>query len=143
MPSANRGRQLGTGGGGVLWRTPLFGLPSAVHYRLPAAIYTKAHILFALDPDSRKDAVLTVRLGHYINNGSGGNMLGDVVIDLRDRKPLEYPGIEQVGTVQHRGRELPLYLATVDLAQAIGKIIDIAAARLYRLRAHRQRVGQL
>ena len=108
-------------------RSPAHGFPSAIHYRLPAAPYGKAHVLFALDPDPAKDRILTVRIGHYIGNGSGGNMLGDVVIDLGGGKlPESY---RQVGTVMKNGKEIPLYLAPLDLN--LGDILDLASGERY------------
>ena len=108
-------------------RSPLWGFPSAIHYRLPAADYVRAHVLFALDPDAGKDKVLTVRLGHYITNGSGGNTLGDAVIELKGN---DLPaGCREVGRVRRGGQELPVYFMTVDLG--IGSIVDIAAREEY------------
>ena len=104
-----------------LGRTPTLGFPAAIHYRLPAASYGKAHILFALDPDPRKEKILTVRVGHYAWNGSGGNMLGDAVLDLSDGRIPE--SFKKVGTVTKDGRKLPLYLATIQLG--VGDILDI------------------
>ncbi len=108
-------------------RSPHHGYPSAVHYRIPAAFYSRAHIVFALDPDPKKDAILTIRMGHYIGHGSGANMLGDTIIDLRDGK---IPGnFKQIGTVKKGGKDIPLYLASVDLN--LGPILDIANGRRY------------
>lgn len=110
-----------------LGRSPLWGFPSAIHYRLPAADYAKAHILFALDPDARKDKILTVRLGHYYTNGTGGNTLGDAVVEFKDGKvPF---GCREVGKIKRGNQELPLYFMTVDLG--LGNIVDIAARKGY------------
>lgn len=108
-------------------RSPLAGFPSAIHFRLPAAPYSKAYILCALDPDPAKDKILTVRLGHYVYNGSGGNMLADTLLDLRDGKIPE--NFKKVGEVTLKGKTLPLYFVEVPLA--IGKILDIAARGKY------------
>ncbi len=108
-------------------RSPEHGYPSAVHYRIPAAFYSRAHLVFALDPDSKKDAILTVRMGHYISHGSGANMLGDTVIDLRDGKIPE--NFKQIGTVKKNGKDIPLYLASVELN--LGPILDLANGRKY------------
>ena len=108
-------------------RQPSWGLPSAVHYRLPAATYGKAYVLFALDPDPKKDKILTVRVGHYVVNGTGENMLGDVVIDLSDGKIPE--SFKKVGTVAKDGKEIPLYLAEIQLG--VGDILDILSGEKY------------
>ena len=110
-----------------LGRSPQDGFPAAIHYRLPAEPYAKAHLLVAVDPDPAKDPVLTVRLGHYVNNGSGGNMLADAVLELKDGKFPE--SFRQVGTVKHKGRDIPLMQGTVDLP--IGRVLDLAARRDY------------
>ena len=108
-------------------RSPEHGFPSAIHYRLPAAPYGKAYVLFALDLDKAKDPILTVRIGHYVGNGSGGNMLGDVVIDLSDGKiPASY---KKVGTVRKDGKDIPVYLAPIELN--LGDILDIASGESY------------
>ena len=108
-------------------RQPGWGLPSAIHYRLPAATYGKAYLLFALDPDPKKDRILTVRLGHYVVNGTGENMLGDVVLDLSDGKIPE--SVKKVGSVKKDGQEIPLYLAEVQLG--VGNILDLLSGEKY------------
>lgn len=108
-------------------RSPLWGFPSAIHYRLPAADYAKAHILFAIDPDAHKDKILTVRLGYYVTNGVGGNMLGDAIVEFKDGKvPF---GCKEVGKIKRGNQELPVYFMTVDLG--LGNVIDIAARKGY------------
>ena len=103
-------------------RHPHQGFPMAVHYRVPAATYVKAHILFALDPDPKKDAILTLRLGKYETNGVGGNRLGDVVLDFTDGVP---DWCRKVGEVAFKGQTVPLYSAAVALN--VGPVIDQAA----------------
>jgi hypothetical protein len=105
-----------------LGRFPSHGFPSAIHFRVPAAEYGRAHILFALDPDPRKEAYLTVRLGHYIEHGVGANMLGDIVVDLRDGKMPE--SFHKVGTITKGKCDIPVYLASLDLN--LGPVLDIA-----------------
>ena len=110
-----------------LGRSPLDGYPASIHYRLPAAPYARAHVLFALDPDPSKDPVMTVRMSHYINTGCGANMLVDTVVDLSDGKiPADY---EKVGTIVVHGKKLPVYRAAIDLN--IGNHIDITTGKQY------------
>ncbi len=104
-------------------RSPLGNLPSAVHFRVPAAPYSMAHIIFALDPDPAKDAYLTLRLSRYVYPGIGSNLIGDVVIDLRNGKIPS--GFKQVGTITKNGKSIPLYKADIPLN--LGKILDVAA----------------
>ncbi|MBQ6245341.1 MAG: hypothetical protein IJK04_00635, partial [Kiritimatiellae bacterium] len=104
-------------------RNPLQGFPSAIHYRLPAADYSRAHILFALDPDKAKDKILTLTLGHYMGNGSGANMMAQTVVAVKDGKmPF---GSREVGKVKRGNAEIPVYYLAVDLD--VGKVADIAA----------------
>ena len=102
-----------------LSRSPQDGLPSAVHFRIPSAPYSKAYMIFAIDPDPAKDKVLTVQVSHYAN--AGGNMVGSTVLDLRDGKIPD--GFKQVGTVTKNGRQIPLYQAEVTLN--LSKISDL------------------
>ena len=107
-----------------LGRTPEHGYPSAVHYRLPSAVYTKAHVVFALDPDKRKDAVMNVRLSHFINHGVGIPMIANTTVDLSEMcgGGTPPPPVKKVGEIVKDGKKLPLYAATIDLD--IGKIVD-------------------
>ena len=64
-------------------RSPMDGFPSAVHYRVPAAAYVKADLIFALDEAPDKVSYLTVRLARYDNRfGIGCTMLEDAILDL-------------------------------------------------------------
>ena len=105
-------------------RHPYQGFPMAVHYRVPAATYVKAHILFALDPSPGKDPILTLRLGRYETNGVGGNTLGDTVLDFSGGVP-EY--CRKAGEVEFCGKTVPLYYAEVPLNP--GPVVDLAAQR--------------
>ena len=110
-----------------LGRSPSDGFPSAIHFRVPADAYGTAHVICALDPDPNKDAVLTTRMGFYMNNGSGGNLLGDTFIEIKDGKIPE--NFKQIGTVELKGKKVPLYKVAIKLAT--GKIIDLAAREKY------------
>lgn len=110
-----------------LARSPLDGFPSAIHFRLPAAPYIRAYILCAIDPSPAKDACLTTRLGYYIHNGSGGNMLGDTDIALENGKVPE--SFRQVGEVTLRGQKVPLYFVAIPLNA--GAVLDILARQDY------------
>ena len=104
-------------------RSPLDGFPSAIHYRVPAAPYGRAGVLFALDDDPAKDRILTLRLGHYMPNGSGGNMSGAVTLDFTDGVPDH---CREVGAVRAGGRLHTLYFADVPLD--IGGIVDLTTS---------------
>ncbi len=108
-------------------RTPLDGFPSAIHYRVPAAPYSTAYVVCAIDPDQQKDKVLVTRLGHYVENGSGGNMLGDTDIEIfGDKIPDNF---KEIGSVELNGKKLPLYQVTIPLNT--GKILDLASRKSY------------
>lgn len=104
-------------------RSPLDGFPEAIHYRVPAAVYTRAHLLFVLDDDPKRVPVLTVRLARYINNGSGANMIGDRVFDLSDGATP--PNATKVGELVRDGRVYPVYRLAVDLA--LDNVMDLVA----------------
>jgi len=93
-------------------RSPLDGFGAAVHFRVPAKDYVKAHVVFALDPDEKKDKVLNLRLAQYVQNGSGSNMLSDNTLDCTEGMP---DGVREIGAVVMDGKEIPLYAATVAL----------------------------
>ena len=107
-----------------LGRSPTWGFPSAVHYRVPAAAYGRVHLLFALDDDPAKDRILTVRFGHYLTNGTGGNTLGDVRLDFTKGLPAD---CRKVGTVVRGGKTFDLYYLAVETN--LGPIVDLAARR--------------
>lgn len=102
-------------------RNPQQGFPMAIHYRVPAATYAKAHVVFALDPDPKKDPILTVRLGRYETNGVGGNMMGDTVLDFTKGVP---ESCKKIGEVKLADRTANVYYAEVPVN--VGRIIDLA-----------------
>ena len=102
------------------------GFGAAVHFRVPARDYVKAHVVFALDPNERKDRVLTLRLARYFLNGAGSNMIGDRKLDLTKGLP---ESVRRIGGVVLDGATLPLYAATVDLN--LTPVLDSAAREGY------------
>lgn len=107
-------------------RNPQLGFPMAIHYRVPADQYAKAHIVFALDPAPGKDPILTVRLSQYHTNGIGGNWLGDTVLDFTKGVP-DY--CKKVGEVKLPGRTADVYYAEVPIE--LGRIMDLAGGNKY------------
>lgn len=105
-----------------LARSPLDGFPSAIHYRLVPALYTKAWILCAIDPDNTKDKTLVARLGRYAENGVGGNMLSDTTLIMPPDGSLP-AGMKQVASIEHKGATLPLYL--LELQLNMGRVLDL------------------
>ena len=104
-------------------RSPLTGYPSESHFLVPGATYSKVAFLFALDPDPKKDAVLTVTFGRY-EGEIGGNKLTQETWDFTGGVP---EWCKKVGEVVKDGKALPVYYAErpVDL----GKIIDFTDAK--------------
>jgi len=108
-------------------RSPFENLSSSVHFRIPAAPYTTAHMILAIDPDPAKDKILTVRMSQYQGYGIGGNMIGDAVIDLSDGKiPSNF---RKIGSLTKAGKQIPLY--QVDLKLNLSAIIDLASRGKY------------
>jgi len=111
-----------------LARSPFENLPCSVHFRVPAAPYSAAHIIAAIDPDPDKDKILTVRMSHYAGNGNGSNLVGDTIIDLKDGKIPQ--NFKQVGTLELKnGKKIPLY--QFDVVLNLSKISDLAARKPY------------
>ena len=109
-------------------RTSLDGMKESLHFSVPQAFYHRAWVLCAVDPDVKKDPVLTTRLTRFGIWGRGGAM-ADTTLTLPrgDEKPGD--GIEQVGSVEYTADQkkikAPLYLVRVDLKA--GDILDILA----------------
>ena len=109
-------------------RTSLDGMKESLHFSVPQAFYHRAWVLCAVDPDVKKDPVLTTRLTRFGIWGRGGAM-ADTTLTLPrgDEKPGD--GIEQVGSVEYTAGQkkikTPLYLVRVDLKA--GDILDILA----------------
>ena len=109
-------------------RTSLDGMKESLHFSVPQAFYHRAWVLCAVDPDVKKDPVLTTRLTRFGIWGRGGAM-ADTTLTLPrgDEKPGD--GIEQVGSVEYTADQkkinVPLYLVRVDLKA--GDILDILA----------------
>ena len=109
-------------------RTSLDGMKESLHFSVPQAFYHRTWVLCAVDPDAKKDPVLTTRLTRFGIWGRGGAM-ADTTLTLPrgDEKPGD--GIEQVGNVEYTADwkkiKLPLYIVRVDLKA--GDILDILA----------------
>ena len=109
-------------------RTSLDGMQESLHFSVPQAFYHRAWVLCAVDPDVKKDPVLTTRLTRFGIWGRGG-ATADTTLTLPrgDEKPGN--GIEQVGSVEYTADQqkikTPLYLVRVDLKA--GEILDILA----------------
>ena len=118
-----------------LARSPFDGLLTEVHFTVPGGVpYSKAWVLCAVDPDPAKVPVLTTRLAHYVENGSGNNQLVDtgVILPGNGEKPGE--GVVPVGTVSRKGADgktadVPLYLVEVPLKS--GQIMDLLTGKPY------------
>jgi hypothetical protein len=109
-------------------RTSLDGMQESLHFSVPQAFYHRAWVLCAVDPDVKKDPVLTTRLTRFGIWGRGGAMADTpLTLPRGDEKPGD--GIEQVGSVEYTAHQkkinVPLYLVRVDLKA--GEILDILA----------------
>lgn len=109
-------------------RTSLDGMQESLHFSVPQAFYHRAWVLCAVDPDVKKDAVLTTRLTRFGIWGRGGAM-ADTTLTLPRGGENPSDGIEQVGSVEYTADQkkiqAPLYLVQVDLKT--GDILDILA----------------
>lgn len=110
-------------------RTSLDGMKESLHFSVPQAFYHRAWVLCAVDPDAKKDPVLTTRLTRFGIWGRGGAM-ADTTLTLPRGGENPGDGIEQVGSVGYTTADqkkinVPLYLVRVDLKA--GDILDILA----------------
>jgi len=112
-------------------RTSLDGMPEALHFSVPQEYYHRAWVLCAVEPDEKKDPVLTTRLTRFGISGRGGAIADTTLLLPRgDEKPGS--GIERVGSVEYGaadGKKItaPLLLVKVDLKA--GEILDLLADR--------------
>src|SRR5208282_3237521 len=109
-------------------RTSLDGMKESLHFSVPQAFYQRAWVLCAVDPDVKKDPVLTTRLTRFGVWGRGGAM-ADTTLTLPRGDEIPGDGIEQVGSVEYTADQkkikAPLYLVRVNLKT--GDILDILA----------------
>jgi len=109
-------------------RSAFWGYPSEIHYMLPAAAYGSAWIVCALDPDPKKDPVLTVRFARYMYNGAGGNRAADITFEMKKDatgkwiKPSAVREMKQIGTATVRGKDVPVYL--MEIPANLGAMLD-------------------
>ena len=99
-------------------RSAWCGNPGDQMFRLPAAQYARAHVLFALDPDPKKEKVVTIRLRDA--GCDGANMMADTKLDFTAGVPAS---ARKVGEVAKNGVTCPVYLCAVDLN--LGPIFDL------------------
>ena len=99
-------------------RGPLKGFPCESHFLVPAATYSKVALVFALDPDPKKDAILTLTFGRY-EGEIGGNKLKQTTVDYTKGVP---ESCKKIGEVALDGKTVPLYYTVIDVD--LGKILD-------------------
>ena len=109
-----------------LMRTTHEAYPFEVHFRVRAADFVTAHILFALNPDPDAPREMTVRLARYFNEnyagGTGSNAMADTRVVCEESSGLP-KGATKVGNVQLDGRLVGLYRLAVPLD--VGRIVDL------------------
>ncbi len=103
-------------------RSAWCGNPGDQMYRLPAAQYARAHVLFTFDPDPKKEKVVTIRLRDA--GCDGANMMADTKLDFSAGVPAS---AKKVGEVVKNGVACPVYQCAVDLN--VGPIFDFALDR--------------
>ena len=105
-------------------RTARGDFPAEVHFRVPAADYVRAHVLFALDPDPRKARMMYVRLGHFLGDSGGSSVtrLADTLVSCEEKTGLP-AGAVRVGTIEKDGQVLSVHRLAVTLDT--GRIADV------------------
>ncbi|TWU15022.1 hypothetical protein Pla52o_55590 [Novipirellula galeiformis] len=110
-------------------RTSFDGMPESQIVSVPQRFYHRAWVLFAVDPDPKKDPMLTVRLTRFAGKSrvGRGEAIADMDLNLPRNGQRPDDGIRQVGTVMLNEKdgspEVPLYLAAVDIP--LGEILDL------------------
>lgn len=109
-----------------LSRTPFDGMLETLHFSVPQAVYHRAYVLCAAEPDPRKEPVLTVRMTRFARSGRGDALTHASVVLPRGDEPAA-ANLRRVGTVAYladgKRVEVPLYLAAIDLDA--GAILDL------------------
>ena len=112
-----------------LSRTSFDGMPESQLVSIPQRFYHRAWVLFAVNPDLKKDPILTVRLTRFAGaiRAGRGEAIADTYLNLPRGGEEPGDGIQQVGTVtmdvKGETLEVPLYLAAVDIP--LGEILGI------------------
>jgi len=108
-------------------RTSLDGMKESLHFSVPQAFYHRAWVLCAVEPDTKKDPMLTTRLTRFGFSGRGGAR-SDTTLTLPRGEEKPADGVRQIGTVEFptaggQKVSVPLYLVRVDLKT--GSILDL------------------
>ena len=112
-----------------LSRTSFDGMPESQLVSVPQRFYHRAWVLFAVDPDPKKDPILTVRLTRFAGMGrvGRGEAISDTYLSLPRNGEKPADNIRQVGTVTLNAKggalKVPLYMAAVDIP--LGEILDL------------------
>lgn len=110
---------------GFLQRSAFDGMPDALLFQVPPAIYTRAYALCAVATNPARDTQVTARLTKYVANGGRTPMaIADTTVTLPRHAgdPLP-PNVRQIGEIEQDGVKLPLYL--VEFFFEAGRILDI------------------
>lgn len=106
-----------------LARTALDGMPESIHTAVPPAVYARAWVLCAVDPDPVRDPIISVRMTRYAVSGRGGAIgLDTIRLPRTAEEPLP-ERVRRAGTLRHNGTNLPLYLLEMDLDP--GAVLDL------------------
>ena len=106
---------------GYTGRAPAEAYPYSIHYHVPTRVYTKAHVVFALENDTNRFVrVANFRIGRYLPYGSGSDMYSDSKFDLTAGIPSD---CREIGTVRRDRETLKVYYAAVPLAN--DKVLDV------------------
>ena len=93
-------------------RTPADAYPYGIHFRVPTALYRKAHLVFALEPATNRIPLVNLRLAHYLFDGSGPNMFSDTTLDWRNGIPSD---VKRLGAIAVGTNRIDVYTVSVPL----------------------------
>jgi len=94
-------------------KSSLIGAPESVVFSMPQALYHTAYILCAVTGQAEAKPAFTLRMTRF-GEGSKGDLLGDVLVDLSD-PATEKMKMRDTATTDEGGRSVPVWLARVSL----------------------------
>lgn len=98
-------------------------LPEAQITAVPLGFYSYAYLLFALDPDPKKERAMTIRMTRFCDGDGRGSALAHTDVKLPADDSQFPANIKKVGTVQLNGAEVPLYFGKFPINT--GELLDI------------------
>lgn len=114
-----------------LSRSPLDGMPEALHYSVPVKYYTRAWVLCAAENDDSKIPILTARITRFMwLCGRSADSIADTAVMLPKEGEKLPENIRRVGEVSYdkNGKQVKMPLYLVEMTLDSGRILDLLAS---------------